>query len=154
MAYQTPEQLAAARLTSLGFALVNRTLLPYSFTDKDGTVFNAMADFYHAELELWVEVKCNHLNGKTSKANAERAYNRIEPEKLRKHPTYYQIQHRWNHAAPKQATVQSGIGAPQFAVVFTKQPDADTLGRIGKQGIEAYSLARFASLIELRWNAI
>jgi len=89
MVYQTPEQLAAARLTSLGFALVNRTPLSYSFTDKEGTVFNAMADFYHSELELWVEVKCNHLNGKTSKANAERAYSRVDPDKLRKHPTYY-----------------------------------------------------------------
>ena len=150
MAYQTPEQLAQAKLLPLGFTLVNCTLMPFQFKDKDGVAFNAMADFYHAELDLYVEIKCDHLNGKTSKANAEKAYARLEPDKLRQYPTYCQTRHQWNHAAPKQAIVQSTIGTAQFAVVFTKEPDAETLGRITKQGIEAYSLARFASLIELQ----
>jgi hypothetical protein len=66
------------------------------------------------------------------------------------HATYYQIQHQWNHAAPKQAIVQSAVGAPQFAIVFTKQPDEETLARITKQGLQAFSLARFASMIELQ----
>jgi hypothetical protein len=109
-----------------------------------------MADFYHAGLELWVEIKCDHLNGKTSKANAEREYSRIEPDKLRKYPAYYQTRHQWNHAAPKQAIVQYAIGAPQFAIVFTKQPDDETLTHIHKQGIHAFSLARFASMIDLQ----
>lgn len=150
MAYQSPEQLAQAKLTPLGFTLVNRTLMPYSFVDKEGTKFQAMADFYHAGLDLYVEIKCDHFNGKTSKANAERAYARIEPDKLRQYPTYCQTRHQWNHAAPKQAIVQSTIGSAQFAIVFTKEPDAETLGRITKQGIQAYSLARFASLIDLQ----
>ncbi len=154
MAYQTPEQLAEAKLLPLGFTLVNRTLLPFSFTDKDGVAFNAMADFYHAGLDLWVEIKCDHLNGKTSKANAEKAYNRLEPDKLRKYPTFCQIQNQWNHAAPKQAIVQSTIGSPQFAIVFTKTPDAETMGRITKQGIHAYSLARFASMIDLQLECV
>jgi len=81
MAYQSPEQRASAVLTPLGLYLVNRTPMPYSFTDNDRETFNAMADFYHPVLVLYVETKCNHLNGKTSKAKAELAYNRIEPEK-------------------------------------------------------------------------
>lgn len=151
MAYKTPEQIAEATLTRLGFILINRKLMPYSFVDKDGTVFGAMADFFHPALELYVEVKCNHLNGKTSKENAERAYNRIEPAKLYgSHAAYYQVQHQWNHAAKKQVLVQSVIGAPQFAIVFTKEPDAATLARIEKQGLQAFSLSRFASMIELQ----
>jgi hypothetical protein len=150
MAYQTPEQIAAAILAPLGFTLVNSTLLPYSFKDKDGTVFQAMADFHHTGLDLWVEIKANHLNGKTSKANAERAYERIEPDKLRKYPTYYQTRHQWNHAAPKQALVQSTIGAAQYVIAFTQPPDDETLTRITKQGIQAYSLTRFASMVELQ----
>ena len=150
MAYQTPEQLAEAKLLPLGFILVNRTLMPFQFTDKDGVAFDAMADFYHAGLDLYVEIKCNHLNGKTSKANAEKAYNRLDPDKLRQYPTFCQIQNQWNHAAKKQAIVQSAIGPAQFAFVFTKEPDAETMGRITKQGIQAYSLERFACLIDLQ----
>ena len=154
MAYQTPEQLAQAKLVPLGFTLVNRTLMPFSFTDKEGTKFQAMADFYHAGLDLYVEIKCNHLNGKTSKANAEKAYNRIDADRLRKHGPYLQIQNQWNHAARKQAIVQSTVGSSQFAIVFTKEPDAETMTRITKQGIQAYSLARFASLIDLQLECV
>jgi hypothetical protein len=150
MAYQTPEQIAATALSPLGFLPVNNVIMPYQFVDKDGTNFRAMADFYHPDLDLYVEVKCNHLNGKTSKMNAEKAYNRIDPVRLRKSPTYHQIQTQWNHAAAKQAVVQSTIGHPQFAVVFTKEPDEATIKRIEKQGIQALSLKRFVSILTLQ----
>jgi hypothetical protein len=153
MAYQTPEQIAAAILIPLGFILVNRTLLPFSFKDKKGEAFNAMADFYHAGLDLWVEIKCSHLNGKTSEVNARKALARIEPAKMSRYPTFYQTRHQWNHSSVKQALVQSTIGAPQFVIAFTQQPDEETLGRIEKQGIQAYSLTRFASMIELQLEA-
>jgi hypothetical protein len=91
------------------------------------------------------------LNGKTSKESADAAYDRVDVSKrYGKHATYYQSQHQWNHVAPKQGIVQATIGAPQFAVVFTSEPDEATHARIGKQGIEAYSLSRFASMIELQ----
>lgn len=151
MAYKTPEEIAAAVLLPLGFELVNRDLMPYKFFDKEKIPFGAMADFYHPLLDLYVEIKCKHLNGKTSKATAERAYNLIEPAKrFGKHATHYQVQHQWNHAAPKQAIVQSTVGSPQFAIVFTQQPDAKTITRIEKQGIQAFSLSRFASMIRLQ----
>lgn len=146
-----PEKSAAAVLLPLGCIDVSHTLLQVEFADKEGKPFSAMADFYLPALDLYIEIKQSHLNGKTSKANAERAYNRIEPAKLYgKHATYYQTRNQWNHAAPKQAIVQSTIGRAQFAIVFTEQPDADTLARIEKQGIEAYSLSRFASMIRLQ----
>jgi hypothetical protein len=151
MAYKTPEQIAAAILIPLGFVLVNLALMPYSFTDKEGVVFQAMADFYHPGLDLYVEVKCDHLNGKTSKAKAELAYNRIEPAKrYGKHAAYYQVRHQWNHAASKQAVVQSVIGSPQFAIVFTKRPDEETFKRIEKQGIQAFSLSTFENILGLQ----
>jgi hypothetical protein len=150
MAYKTPEQTAAAVLIPLGFILVNKTLLPYSFTDKEGTTFNAMADFYHAGLDLWVEIKCGHLNGKTSVANAKRAYERLDPMKLARYASHCQITTQWNHSSVKHALVQSTIGAPQYAIVFTKQPDDDTLSRIAKQGIQAFSLKRFANIVNLQ----
>ena len=152
MAYLTPEQIAAAVLVPLGFILVNRQLLPWSFTDKEGQTFNAMADFYHAGLDLWVEIKCKHLNGKTTKANSEKAYSRLDPIKLAKHSAYYQIQTQWNHSSVKHALVQSTIGRAQYAIVFTQQPDEDTLARITKQGIQAFSLERFAGMVDLQLN--
>jgi hypothetical protein len=150
MAYQTPEQIAAKVLSPLGFVHSNNTLMPYRFTDKEGADFGAMADFHHPGLDLYVEIKCNHLNGKTSKAKAENAYRRVDPFRLQKSPTYYQIRNQWNHAASKQAIVQATIGSPQFAVVFTHEPDAETVKRIEKQGIQALSLARFAGMVGLQ----
>jgi hypothetical protein len=44
----------------------------------------------------------SYLNGNTNKANAEKAYSRIEPAKrYGKHATYYQIQTGWNYASAK-----------------------------------------------------
>lgn len=146
-----PEQQAASVLTRLGFVYRHGKLMPFEFLDKENAPFSAMADYYHPALDLYVEIKHDHLNGKTSKASALRAYNALDPAKLYgKHARYYQTRNQWNHAAPKHAVVQTTIGRAQYAIVFTGQPDEETLGRLAKQGIEAYSLYRFASMIELQ----
>lgn len=150
MTYKSPEQRAADVLIPLGCLHQNDKLMPYTFRDKDDREFGAKADFYHPGLDLYIEVKDSHLNGKTSKSNAEKAYSRVDPDRLRKAPRYYQIQNQWNHAAPKQAIVQSTIGSPQFAVVFTGNPDSETLKRIEKQGVQAFSLYRFAGMLQLQ----
>jgi glutathionyl-hydroquinone reductase len=84
MTYNSPEQKAAEVLLPLGCIHQNDTLMPYSFFDKEGREFSAKADFYHPGLELHIEIKDSHLNGKTSKANAEKAYSRVDPDRLRK----------------------------------------------------------------------
>lgn len=151
MSYQTPEQIAGATLLSLGFKLVNATPMPYRFVDKENTEFGAYADFYHPHLDLFVEIKHSHLNGKTSKATAERAYDRIEPERrYGKHAAYFQTRNQWNHAAQKQAIVQAAVTRRGYAIVFTSTPDAETLTRIEKTGIQAFGLSMFASIIELQ----
>lgn len=150
MSYKTPEQIASALLAPLGCIDVSKTLLPYSFTDKDGP-FNAMADLYHPGLDLYIEIKCSHLNGKTSRSKAELAYNRIEPAKrFGQFASYYQVQNQWNHAASKHAIVQGTIGAPQYAIVFTKQPDEATVKRVEKRGIQAFNLSRFAGILAMQ----
>lgn len=151
MTYKSPEQKAADLLLPLGFINQNDKLMPYTFVDKEGIEFRAMADFYHPGLDLYIEIKDSHLNGKTSKSNAEKAYERIEPfKRTGRYARYYQIQCGWNHAARKQAIVQSAIGSPQFAIVFTGKPDAHTFNRIHKQGIQAFSISRFAGMLQLQ----
>ncbi len=150
MSYKSPEQKAADVLLPLGCIHQNDKLMPYTFVDKEKTEFGAKADFYHPGLDLYIEIKDSHLNGKTSKTKARNAYDRIEPYRLRQSPTFHQTRNQWNHSAPKQAIVQSTIGSPQFAIVFTGSPDEGTLARIIKQGIQAFSLKRFASLLELQ----
>lgn len=120
------------------------------FVDKEGLEFGAKADFYHPDLDLYIEIKDSHLNGKTSKTKAKNAYDRIEPYRLRQSPTFHQTRNQWNHAAPKQAIVQSTVGSPQFVIAFTGNPDAETLDRIEKQGIRAFSLVRFAGMLRLQ----
>jgi hypothetical protein len=150
MSYKSPEQKAADVLIPLGCIHQNDKIMPYSFIDKDGTQFEAKADFYHPSLDLYIEIKDSHLNGKTTKTKARKAYDRIDPYRLRQSPTFHQTRNQWNHAAPKQAIVQSVIGAAQFAILFIGQPDQETLGRIFTQGIHSYSLARFATMLELQ----
>jgi hypothetical protein len=151
MAHLTIEQQAALILIPLGFILINHYLLPFTFTDKTGQTFSAMCDFYHAGLDLYVEVKCSHLNGKSSQAAAALAFDNVEPYKrYGKNATFYQTRHQWHHSAPKQAIVQSAIGAAQLAIVFVQQPDAETVARIVKQGIQAHSLSLFAGMVALQ----
>jgi hypothetical protein len=57
-----PEQHAASVLTPLGFVFVHGTRMPYKFIDKEDEPFSAMADFYHPALNLYVEIKFDHLN--------------------------------------------------------------------------------------------
>ncbi|WP_323142802.1 hypothetical protein [Massilia phyllosphaerae] len=150
MTYQSkPEATAAKALLPLGFIPCNNDLLPFAFEDKSGP-FNAMADFYHPEWDLYVEVKDRELNAKTSKATAEAALARVDPARYHKAPTYYQIQNGWNHAAVKQGIVQSTIGGPQYAVIFTGKPTDKTIELIEKRGIRALSLARFVSIVQLQ----
>lgn len=144
-----PEATAAKALLPLGFIHCNQKLLPFTFEDKNGP-FNAMADFYHPQWELYVEVKDRELNAKTSKATAEAALARLDPARYCKAPTYYQIQNGWNHAALKQGIVQSTIGHPQYAVVFTGKPTDKTVKLIEKRGIRALSLSRFVSLVKMQ----
>lgn len=87
----------------------------------------------------------------TSKSNADKAYDQIEPfKRTGRYARYYQVQCGWNHAALKQAIVQSTIGSPQFVIIFTGSPDAEMLGRIKKQGFQAFSLPRFAGILRLQ----
>ena len=151
MASLTPEQQAALILVPLGCVIINKAVLPYTFIDKAGQTFAAMADLYHPGLELYIEIKHSHLNGKTSAAAAAMAFDRIEPYKrYGRNATFYQTRNQWSHAAPKQAIVQAVIGSPQYAIVFTDDPDAETLTRVQKQGIQAYSLSRFAGMLALQ----
>ena len=150
MAYKSPEQKAAAVLLPLGCIHQNDKIMPYTFIDKERREFRAMADFYHPGLDLYIEIKDSHLNAKTSKSNAEKAYDRIEPYRLRQSPTFHQTRNQWNHAAPKQAIIQSTVGAPQFALIFINQPDNETQARIEKQGIQALSLSRFVGMLRLQ----
>ncbi|MEM8514494.1 hypothetical protein RCH14_003844 [Massilia sp. MP_M2] len=151
MAYKSPEQKAADVLLPLGCIHQKNTYLPFSFVDKEDREFPAKGDFYHPGLDLYIEVKHSHLNGKTSKTKAENAYNRIEPfKRTGRYATHYQIQSGWNHAASKHAIVQSKIGRAQYAIVFTEEPDEETISRIEKQGIQAFSLSRFVGMLQLQ----
>lgn len=150
MSYQTPEQIAESKLQPLGCINQNQTYLLGIFKDKTGAEFRAMADFYHSGLGLHIEIKHDHLNGKTTKANAESAYRRIEAWRVRKSPTYYQTRNQWNHAAKKHAIVQSTLGRNKYVVAFTKTPDEETMKRIERDGVEAYSLVGLARILQVQ----
>lgn len=146
-----PERLALPVLARYGFKPCHDQFFPVSFVDVEGETFNAKPDFYNPDLGIYVEVKDSKLNGKKSKRTAENARKSIDPWRLQKHSTYYQIECDWNHSAAKQAIVQRTLTPARFIVVFTRTPDEATMKRIINSGIEAYSLDRF-SWYMLRWR--
>lgn len=148
----TPEQKAFPILSRFGFVPCQDEFFAETFFDKEDTEFHAKPDYKHPELNIYVEVKDSSLNSKTSKRMAENAYRRIDPYRLAKSPTYYQIKNQWNHSAAKQSIVQHTLGgADRFIVVFTGKPDSKTLELIEKHGLHAYSLDKF-SLYMSMWK--
>lgn len=137
------EQKAAPVLATFGF-IPCQDFFPVTFQDKDGKEFRAKCDFFHPELNIYVEVKDKSLNSKTSKATADKAMARLDPARYAKSPTYFQCENQWNHSASKQAIVQHHLGPAQFMVVFTGKPDDATLKLIEKRGIDAYGLEKFS----------
>lgn len=146
-----PEQLAAPVLARYGFTPYQDQFFPVTFYDADGAEFRAKPDWYHPELGIYIEVKDSHLNGKQTKKTAKNARKNADPWRVQRYPEYYQIQCDWNHSATKQAIVQHELSPARFMVVFTGNPDEDTLKRIEKSGLQAYSLKRFPWYM-LRWR--
>lgn len=139
-----PEASVKDYLLRHGWVHQPNTLLPFTFKDREGTHFNAMADYYHPVYDVWLEIKDACLNGLKVKRTADK---QSEAARLRpayaKHPTYFQIKNGWNHSVHKQAIVQSTIGVNKFMVLFAGKPNAENIKRITNNGLHAYSFRKF-----------
>jgi len=94
---------------------------PQTFTDADGTEFPAKPDFFHPASGLYIEFKAGKLNGKKTKANADRAI--ASRQEFKGSLSLYDfLSHGWNHAKAKQAIVQRQLTPQNFIVVFDKPP--------------------------------
>lgn len=138
-----PERLLYDYLTSRGWIHQPDTYLPYTFTDPEGTIFNAKGDYYHPVYNAWVEAKDSELNGIKCKRTAE---TQSEAAKLRpaykKNPSYFWIKHGWNHSAHKNTIVQNTIPPGQFLVVFTGNVNEENIKRIVNAGLHACSFKK------------
>lgn len=145
------EEQARKVLQPLGF-IPYEAYLPGEFVDKEGQQFEAKSDFYHPATGIYLEVKDSSLNSKTSKATAESAMARVDPDRYWRAKTYYQIQNGWNHAAAKQSAVQHVLTPENFMIVFVNKPDAKTMKLIEKYDIHACDLrhvSRYLSIMAL-----
>lgn len=111
----------------------------YTFHDIDGAPFKAKPDFYHPELECWIEFKCHQLNNKKTKQLADESHQKQINYKGRD-CTKYQLDHAWNHSLFKQAKVQSSLRAvnKRMIVVFKDGTKLTTtsINKMKQQGIE------------------
>lgn len=112
----------------------------YTFHDANGSPFRAKPDFYHPELQCWIEFKCHRLNNKETKQESDYAYNQQAPHKRTpKGLDFLRLEVGWNHSLHKQAKVQSALKAmgKRMIVVFK---DGTKMGhsvkKMKQQGLE------------------
>lgn len=126
------EAKASFRFAELGCIPCKQTF-PQIFKDSEGTEFQAKPDFYHPGSKLYIEFKCATLNGRKTKANADKQ----EADKLQFKgflSDFDRINLQWNHAKQKHAIVQKTLTPQNFIVVFDKPPswgDAYTYFKAG-----------------------
>lgn len=138
-----PERLLYDYLTSRGWIHQPKTYLPYTFTDPEGTIFNAMGDYYHPVYNAWIEVKDSELNGIKCKRTAE-----MQSEAANLRPSYkskasfFWIKHGWNHSVHKNSIVQKTIPPGQFLVIFTGNVNDANIKRMVNAGLHAYSFKK------------
>ena len=93
--------------------------LPITFTDTNGTVFKAKADFYCSITNTYIEVKNRQLNNYKTKQDS---LNRQQA--LRQHRGYLtqleQLESGWNHSLYKQLIVQQSLAVLgiNYLIVF------------------------------------
>ena len=119
---------------------------PQTFTDADGTEFRAMPDFYHPASCLWIEYKAAPLNGKKTKANADRAL-RSRRDFAGYLTRYDMLRHGWNHAKAKQAIVQRKLTPQNFVVVFKDPPTIAEAMEYLKAGVVFIPLSSLPSYL-------
>lgn len=139
------EAAAAGELARLGcFRAIGH--FPQAFTDADGTEFRAKPDFYHPRSDLFIEFKAAPLNGKKTKATADRAM--ASKQEFRGSLTLYDfLSNGWNHAKAKQAIVQRVMTPQNLIVVFEKPPTAKEATKYVKAGIVFIPLSALASYL-------
>jgi hypothetical protein len=143
------ERKASEVLFPLGFVLSNDKAFPRHFKDKNGEVFQAMPDFFHPELGIYVEVKDRSLNDKGSRSEARNACANASDWFKRKHPCLHQIRNQWSNSAEKVAITQQALGAENLIVVFVRSLEAggtrekETWQLIEEKGIIACDLKYF-----------
>ena len=96
--------------------------LPITFTDTNGTVFKAKADFYCSITNTYIEVKNRQLNNYKSK---QACLNRQQALRQRRGgylTQLEQLQSGWNHSLYKQLIVQQSLAmlGIKYLVVFYK----------------------------------
>jgi hypothetical protein len=126
------EAKAAALLEPLGFVLCNDQRLQHTFADSNGATFYAMADFYHPELGLYVEVKNSETNTMKTKAQAERGM-------TNSYNTRPEITHSWSNSTVKHAIVQEELTPDNYIVLFMGKVTDKVKKRIINNGLHAVS---------------
>lgn len=117
-----------------------------TFTDADGAAFHARPDFYHPAAGLFIEYKAAPLNGRTTKATAERA----EASQMQRKgflTGWDWLQCGWNHSKAKQAIVQRKLTPQNFVVVFNEPPTIPEAMAYVKAGIVFIPLSALPSYL-------
>jgi hypothetical protein len=112
---------------------------PWTFTDKDGTEFRAMSDFYCPATGIFFEFKSGYMNGLLTKATADKAMSRFHEAKANgfitdRNENKKLLDASWSDSVQKFKAVQYQAAEAGRCVVliFDKKPDPKTEARLDR----------------------
>lgn len=148
------ERRIAPTLQSLGFVRCNDYFRldgsPRQFRDKEGAPFCAKPDFWHPELNLYVETKAGTLNSKTTVRTAASAeahrheYCRIQGRAFNVGDMFAT---QWSHSKVKQATVQRALTPQHLIIVFERPVPYEQMLKYKAAGLVAIHLGALPSFL-------
>lgn len=96
--------------------------LPTEFTDANGTVFTAKADFYDTITDTYIEVKNRQLNNYKTKQDSLNRQQVLRQRRGGYLTKLEQLESGWNHSLYKQLLVQQTLAklGINYLVVFYK----------------------------------
>ena len=96
--------------------------LPTTFTDANGIVFKAKADFYCSITNTYIEVKNRQLNNYKSKQACLDRQQALRQRRKGHLTQLEQLQSGWNHSLYKQLIVQQSLAVLgiNYLIVFYK----------------------------------
>lgn len=122
-----------------------------TFFDAEGKPFKACPDFKHEATGVFVEFKTRKMNGRKSKAAAERAMQYIKQQIAEGWISedgrmYNQLEHAWNHSIHKVAAVARQL--PQntpLVLIYESEQDLNEERRCARNGVFMLSLRNLSA---------
>jgi hypothetical protein len=145
------EAKASFELYKYGF-IPYENKFPQVFYDAENKPFWACPDFVHVDTGVFAEFKTKKMNGVKSKANAEKAMQRVEESIAagwikESGRNYKRLEFAWNHSIKKVAAIsnQLPLNTPLVLIYENDKVREEDENRCARNGVFMLSLSKISA---------